>query len=657
MKRTKIWAATVVGVTAVAGVGLGSVWIPAAADQSATTERAAVTGVIVGYQSRAAEAASDDAARQDLSAKARARGLDLGFGRRLATGGVLVDLGGVDQATLTAVTRAFQADPDVAYVEPDVRMHATADPNDTEYAKQWHYFEEKAGMRVPGAWSAATGSGVTVAVIDTGHVKHSDLDAKIVAGYDFITSTSDSRDNNGRDSNPADEGDWQSTAGECGSNTPAHNSTWHGTHVAGTIAAVTDNGKGVAGVAPDAKIQPVRVLGKCGGSLSDISDAIIWASGGTVSGIPANQTPAKIINMSLGGGGSCSTTYQNAINGAVQRGSTVVVAAGNSNQDASGFQPANCDNVVTVAATDRDGNRASFRSDGTAGSNYGTIVDIAAPGGETWTATDRSNGILSTLNAGTTTPGTESYAFYQGTSMAAPHVAGLAALMVSKKSDLTPAQAEKAIKDNARALPGTCSGGCGAGLADAAKTLAALGGDTGSTVTVTNPGDQSTVVTTSVSLQIKASSSTSGATLSYSAGGLPAGLSISSSTGLISGKPTATGTSSVKVTVTDSANATNSATFGWTVTSGQGGGTVTVSRPYDQWGWVGWSIQPLQIQASSTAGGALTFTASGLPAGLSISSSGLITGTPTARGAFTVTVTAKDSGGGTGSTTFGWQVY
>jgi serine protease len=161
----------------------------------------------------------------------------------------------------------------------------------------------------------------------------------------------------------------------------------------------------------------------------------------------------------------------------VSRGTTVVVAAGNENRNAANSSPASCGNVITVAATDRSGNRASY-------SNYGTIVDIAAPGGETATV---ANGILSTPNSGTRTPSTENYASYQGTSMATPHIAGLAALMKSANPALTPAQIESAVKSNARALPGTCSGGCGAGLADAARTVQAVTGgtSTGSTYSST----------------------------------------------------------------------------------------------------------------------------------------------------------------------------
>ncbi|MHB9854316.1 S8 family peptidase [Streptomyces krungchingensis] len=446
-----------------------------AAPAAAPAER-----LIVGYKSGAAEATSDKAADADATAKGRKAGEDLDFRRRLGTGAALVDIGAEpDKADVADVIAQYRADPQVAYVVPDRLNKPQADPNDTEYAKQWDLFEATAGMRVPGAWTTSTGSGVTVAVIDTGYVAHSDVAANIVGGYDFISDPAVSVDGDGRDSNPADPGDWYATD-ECGAGTGSSGSSWHGTHVAGTIAAVTGNGKGIAGVAYHAKVSPLRVLGKCGGYDSDIIDAITWASGGTVSGVPANGNVAKVINMSLGGPGACTSATQSAINAAVSRGTTVVVAAGNDNDNASKYSPASCSNVITVAATGRTGSRASY-------SNYGSVVDIAAPGGEMSTGT--ANGILSTLNSGTKTPSTESYAYYQGTSMATPHIVGLVALMKSAAPALTPAQIETAVKANARALPGTCSGGCGAGLADAAKTVQAVagGGSTGGT-TFTSAG-------------------------------------------------------------------------------------------------------------------------------------------------------------------------
>ncbi|WP_206436623.1 S8 family serine peptidase [Streptomyces sp. W1SF4] len=471
-------------VTLLAGAATSAVAVTAANDPAASTLPAAaapatpaaapVENLIVGYKSSASEASSNDAAASDAAAKGQKAGKKAKFDRRLGTGAALVNLGGATApADAAKVMDQFRADPDVAYVEPDSRAYAMATPDDTEYAKQWDLFEPTAGMNVPAAWDKTTGSGVTVAVIDTGYVAHSDVAPNIVAGYDFISSSTAARDGNGRDNNPADQGDW-SAAGECGTGSKASDSSWHGTHVAGTIAAATNNAKGVAGIAYNAKIQPVRVLGKCGGATSDIVDAITWASGGTVAGVPANATPAKVINMSLGGSGACTTSYQNAINAAVARGTTVVVAAGNSNADAAGFSPASCNNVINVAASNRTGDRSFY-------SNYGAIIDVAAPGGETRRATDTpgtvttpENGILSTLNGGTTTPGAEIYKPYQGTSMAAPHVAGLAALLVAAKPSLTPAQIEAAIKANARPLAGTCTGGCGAGLADATATVNAV---------------------------------------------------------------------------------------------------------------------------------------------------------------------------------------
>ncbi|RNL73590.1 S8 family serine peptidase [Streptomyces sp. I6] len=448
-----------------------------------------VEKVIVTYKSQAEEAGSNTAAAGDAKAKGAQTGESLRFERRLAGGAALVDLGGeASKKDLAEVMDAFRADSSVASVEPDIRAYAMAvTPNDTEYAKQWDLFEATGGMNVPGSWDKTTGSGVTVAVIDTGYAAHSDLAANTVPGYDFISSSSEARDGSGRDGDPKDEGDWNLTDGECGPDSEAGPSSWHGTHVAGTIAATTNNGKGVAGIAYNAKVQHVRVLGKCGGSSSDIADAITWASGGSVPGAPANATPAKVINLSLGGPSlTCPSVYQNAINGAVSRGSTVVVAAGNSNANASRFTPANCTNIINVASTNRDGGRSFY-------SNYGSIVDVSAPGGETRRATDTpgtvttpENGILSTLNSGTTTQSTENYKPYQGTSMAAPHIAGLAALLESVKPSLTPADIESAIKANARPLPGACSGGCGAGIADATKTVNAVTGTTPGGTTFTN---------------------------------------------------------------------------------------------------------------------------------------------------------------------------
>ena len=379
--------------------------------------------------------------------------------RRMSLGADVVatsqKLGAADAETLM---RQIAANPNVEYVQIDRIMKHTLTPNDTNYSQQWGYTDADAGIRANQAWDVSNGSGIIVAVIDTGYVAHSDLAANIVAGYDFIIDTAVSADGNGRDSNPADPGDAYG----------GQPSSWHGTHVAGTVAAVTNNAKGVAGTAWGAKVMPVRVLGRGGGSTSDIADAIIWASGGTVSGVPtlSAANAADVINMSLGGSGACDTATQNAINGAVSRGVTVVVAAGNDNANAAGFSPASCNNVVNVASVTSASARSSF-------SNYGTLIDVSAPG----------SGILSTLNTGTAGPGTESYASYNGTSMAAPHVAGAVALVQSRRLALglpmyTPAQVEAQLKATAYALAGACSGGCGAGIINAKALVDAAGGST-----------------------------------------------------------------------------------------------------------------------------------------------------------------------------------
>jgi serine protease len=393
--------------------------------------------------------------------------------REIATGGHVVQTGRkLDAAEAAAFMQQIAAGGDVEYVHVDKLNRPLLTPNDTNYSQQWGYNDSDAGIRANEAWDVATGAGVVVAVIDTGITSHSDLAANIVAGYDFITDTFVSRDGNGRDSDPSDPGDWNN-ATECdqpGYDAPAMNSSWHGTHVAGTVAAVTNNAKGVAGTAFNAKVMPLRVLGRCGGYDSDIADAIIWASGGAVSGVPANANPAEVINLSLGGSGPCDATTQAAINTAVGNGTTIAIAAGNDNINVSDASPANCANIISVASITSTGQRSSF-------SNYGSLIDIAAPG----------SSITSTLNSGTTSPGTESYASYNGTSMATPHVAGVIALIQSKATTpLTPAAVETLIKTNYRPFPVTPTQTIGPGILDAKKSVDAVGGGGGGGTALTN---------------------------------------------------------------------------------------------------------------------------------------------------------------------------
>ena len=374
----------------------------------------------------------------------------------------------------------LSSNPSVASVEPDLLRRSNARargaatskvaqvakvaqasdqvvaPNDTLYPQQWNLHGTK-GLAAPEAWKTAQGAGVTVAVIDSGIVKHPDLDANVLPGYDFITEPSIARDGNGRDSDPTDQGNWEE-AGVCDAYSEASESNWHGTHVAGSIAAIMNNKRGIVGVAPSTKILPVRALGMCGGYDSDIADAMVWAAGGTVEGVPANSNPAKIINLSLGGEGTCPATYSKAIAEVNKRGAILVVAAGNDGQDTSKVAPANCGGSIVVGATDQDGKRSDF-------SNYGKLVDVSAPG----------SGIMSTVDLGTTVSTGAGYTEYDGTSMAAPQVAGVIALMKSVDPSLTAERAKQILKQSSKPL--TCDvNGCGSGIVNAASALAMVQG-------------------------------------------------------------------------------------------------------------------------------------------------------------------------------------
>jgi serine protease len=367
---------------------------------------------------------------------------------------------GGEEALHAIADRIARGNPDVEYAEAE-RIVQADQVNDPLYQRQWDLFEAKVGIDAPAAWKGSTGRGVIVAVVDTGIRPHPDLIKKTLPGYNFVSKTDLEE---GRKPDATDPGDWcpQTNRG----------STWHGTHVAGTIAAETNNGLGIAGIAPDAKIVPVRVLGHCGGSNLDVADGILWAAGLPVGdGSPANPNPAGVINMSLGGKGPCGARYADVIRQARAKGVTIVVAAGNSNEDVAAHSPANCEGVIAVAATARTGGRASY-------SNYGSLVKIAAPGGELKPTAE--NGILSTLNGGKQEPGEDVYAYYIGTSMASPHVAGIVALAAQLQPGISPDEVLQVLQDTAQPFPSVsenqCSvGACGAGIANAAAIVQALG--------------------------------------------------------------------------------------------------------------------------------------------------------------------------------------
>jgi serine protease len=399
----------------------------------------------------------------------------------MRTAGPLVD------ETFAALAEALGADPAVASVErvrimrPHNHVQETgvfggALPNDPLLNLQWSLSDPMSGINAQEAWKLAGTRSVVVAVLDTGSTAHPDLDRKWVPGYDMVSFGYLSQDgDDARDPNPNDEGDFEDF--QTCDNFYRFGSSWHGTHVAGIIAAEANNNEGVAGVAPNARIQTVRVLGRCGGLTDDINDGIKWAAGVPVAGAPTNPTPAKVLNLSLGGSGPCDEDTQKAVDAALARGAIIVVAAGNEEEDAVNATPANCKGVITVGASDRTGDAAFY-------SNYGETVAIFAPGGssraESPTNDNKNFGqIVSTLNGGSVVQTSSMYQWYQGTSMAAPHVAGVAALMLSRDPTLTPGQLANRLQSSARpfARDTACSasgGLCGAGLLDAAKAVASV---------------------------------------------------------------------------------------------------------------------------------------------------------------------------------------
>ncbi len=255
-------------------------------------------------------------------------------------------------AEAEAAAAKIALEPDIEYAEPDRIMQHTLTPNDSLYAaNQWDLFEAIGGINAPAGWDTTTGTaGGIAADIDTGLLDHPDLAGRFVSsGYDFIYDNIVANDGDpaglplgcsanpvgagcsSRDADAHDPGDWVTSAESSSGwliGCPIGNSTWHGTHTAGTIAAASNNAAGIAGINWVGKILPLRVLGKCGGYSSDIEDAIVWASGGTVPGVPANGTPARVMNLSLGGGGACDASWQTAINTALANNAVVVVVGG-----------------------------------------------------------------------------------------------------------------------------------------------------------------------------------------------------------------------------------------------------------------------------------------------------------------------------------------
>lgn len=352
--------------------------------------------------------------------------------------------------------RADVYSADLNYIRTPSRV-----PDDEFYSLQWHY----SLLNLPQAWDITTGDPqVVIAVVDTGvDVDHPDLAGMLTTtGYDFISDPSIALDGNGLDADANDPGD-SSTSGR---------SSFHGTHVTGTVASASNNARGVAGTAWAARVMPLRTLGKGGGTSYDIMQAVRYAAGlSNDAGIILPESDrAQVINLSLGGPAS-SQVEQDTYAAVRATGAFVVAAAGNRSSDAPSY-PAAYDDVVSVAAVEFDKRQAPY-------SNFGATIDIAAPGGNV--AVDRNgdgfpDGVLSTWVDDSSGSDLPSYRFFQGTSMAAPHVAGVIALMKARHPGLTPDQFDTLLAAGDLTedlLPAGRDNIFGHGLIDALKAVSA----------------------------------------------------------------------------------------------------------------------------------------------------------------------------------------
>ena len=366
--------------------------------------------------------------------------------------------------------KTMRLDQEVAAAEPNYIRHILAVPNDPFYQYQWHYPQ----INLPQAWDVTTGANTIVAVIDTGVVlSHPDLQGQLVAGYDFIKDPATAGDGDGIDPNPDDPGDHYDNG----------SSSFHGTHVTGTIAAATNNGVGVAGVAFGAKVMPLRALGIGGGYDYDIEQAVRFAAGLANDSGTVPPQRADVINMSIGGTGF-SPGSQDVYDQARAAGVVVVAAAGNDGIDEKNY-PAAFTGVIAVGAVDINKARAPY-------SNFGSWISVVAPGGNTSQDVNgdgKPDGVLSTAASDSSGTRVDNYQIWQGTSMATPHMAGVIALMKAVAPSLTPQTIANLLTSGALTDDLGTAGKddqFGYGLINASKAVAAASGSSSSFQTI-NP--------------------------------------------------------------------------------------------------------------------------------------------------------------------------
>ena len=429
-----------------------------------------------------------DRAREQIAVLAGRAGIPMAASHVLGDGSVVVRLESprsVNDARELARRVAAQSDVESVGVDVWVRRQAFL-PNDVHFPQQWALQPRSGGIAgsalFSDAWdvddAAFTGSpSVIVALIDTGRVPHVDLAANEIDGYDFVSSgtvggVEVAGDGDGRDPDPSDPGDFCPISPFASDRV----SSWHGLKMSSIIAALTDNVQGIAGAAPGVRVQHVRALGRCGGWLTDVADALRWAAGGTVAGVPANPSAGqvRVANLSLGSvpGLDCDSSdfryMRDAVRAAEAAGVVVVAAAGNEAEPSVGL-PAGCPGVIAVGAHTSLGDLADY-------SNRSSRITLTGPGGGCSAVDSRicdAELIVTLGNNGETTPGDGLWRDdTSGTSAAAPFVSAAAALMISLEDTLTPHQVRTILAETTRSHPaGTyCTinpGVCGTGMLDA----------------------------------------------------------------------------------------------------------------------------------------------------------------------------------------------
>jgi serine protease len=382
--------------------------------------------------------------------------------------------------SVAATLERLKADSDVEYAVPDERRYIHALPNDPLYSTGGQWYEQgdaatPAAVNAQGAWDFTMGDpNLVIADLDTGvRFDHPDLLAaassgRLLPGYDFVSDATVANDGNGRDADASDPGDWITSA-DAGTtlfkDCDVQISSWHGTRTAGILGALTNNLHGVAGMTWQGKILPVRVLGKCGGYDSDIIAGMMWAAGISVSGVPANTNPAKIINMSLGSSETCPQSYEDVITQLTAMGVLVVVSAGNEGGPVDA--PGNCVGAAAVAGIRHAGTKVGY-------SSLGPEVTVSAPAGNCVNTTGTCvYSIQTTTNSGTTGPVADDDAYTGnqitatndvpngpnlGTSFSAPIVSGIAGLMVAANSNLNTCQLLSRLKEGSQPFPQTSAG-------------------------------------------------------------------------------------------------------------------------------------------------------------------------------------------------------